>query len=85
MDENGKEIVQKPLETIPNEIRYNNTFKKKYGFDKFKKTNYVTPTCMRDFYEKYSKFKVTARKYFLENNTPSLAFIKSSDEEKNYS
>lgn len=37
---------------------------------------------MRDFYEKYSKFKVTARKYFLENNTPSLAFIKSSDEEK---
>ena len=82
VDENGKEIVQKPLETIPNEIRYNNTFKKKYGFDKFKKTNYVTPTCMRDFYEKYSKFKVTARKYFLENNTPSLAFIKSSDEEK---
>jgi hypothetical protein len=29
VDENGKEIVQKPLETIPNEIRYNNTFKKK--------------------------------------------------------
>ena len=79
MDEAGKE---RPIESVPNEIRYNNVFKKNYGFDKFKKTNYVAPTCMRDFYDKYSKFNTTARKYFLENNTPSLAFIKSSDEEK---
>ena len=82
IDENGKETIQKPVDTVPNEIRYNNAFKKKYGFDKFKKTNYIAPSCMRDFYEKYAKFNVTARKYFLENNTPSLAFIKSSDEEK---
>ena len=69
------------LETLPSEIRYN-SIKKKYGFNKFRNTNYVAPNCMKDFYDKYSKFNTIARKYFYDNNTPSLAFIKSSNEEK---
>ena len=72
---------RKQTETLPSEIRYS-SFKKKYGFNKFRRTNYVAPTCMRDFFDKYSKFNTISRKYFLENNTPSLAFIKSSNEEK---
>ena len=68
-------------ETLSNESRAL-SIKNKYGFNIFKKTNYATPSCMRDFYEKYSKFGTISRKYFLENNTPSLAFIKSSNEKK---
>ena len=79
--EKGKKEANKRTETISNDTKFT-LMKKKYGFDKFKKTNYVSPSCMKDFYDKYSKFNVTSRKYFLENVTPTLAFIKSSNEEK---
>ena len=79
--EKGKKETNKRTETISSDSKFN-FMKKKYGFDKFKKTNYVSPSCMKDFYDKYSKFNVTSRKYFLENVTPTLAFIKSSNEEK---
>ena len=79
--EKGKKETNKRSETLSNDTKFN-FMKKKYGFDKFKKTNYVSPSCMKDFYDKYSKFNVTSRKYFLENVTPTLAFIKSSNEEK---
>ena len=67
--------------TLSNESR-RLSIKNKYGFNIFKKTNYATPSCMRDFYEKYSQYNTISRKYILENNTPSLAFIKSSNEER---
>ena len=56
--------------------------KSRYGFNKFKKSNYVTTTCMKEFYVKYSNFNNFSRKYFVENDTPLLAFIKSSNDEK---
>ena len=67
--------------TISNDSRHL-SIKNKFGLNIFKKTNYVTPSCMRDFYEKYSNYNTLSRKYILQNNTPSLAFIKSSNEKK---
>ena len=56
--------------------------KSRYGFNKFKQSNYVTSSCMKEFYVKYSNFNKFSRKYFVENDTPLLAFIKSSNDEK---
>ena len=56
--------------------------KKKNGFYQFGNTNYSTETCMKDFYNKYQKFRVLNRKEPLNKFTPSFAFIKSSNEEK---
>ena len=56
--------------------------KSRYGFNKFKQSNYVTSSCMRDFYVKYSNYNIFSRKYFVETDTPLLAFIKSTNEEK---
>ena len=56
--------------------------KTKYGINKFKQSNYVTSSCMKEFYVKYSNFNTFSRKYFIENNTPLLAFIKSTNDEK---
>ena len=72
---------EKPSGTLSNDSRHLSV-KARYGFNPFEQTNYVTPICMRDFYEKYSKYNTISRKYILDNNTPSLAFIKSSNEEK---
>ena len=52
------------------------------GFDEFNRTNYVSPNCMLEFYNKYSKYDSLYRKYPLKNKTPSWAFIESSNEEK---
>ena len=73
---------EKVNETLSNEGR-RSSIKNKYGLNLFKKTKYVDPTCMRDFFDKYSKFNAVSRKYILKNDTPSLAFIKSSNEKKN--
>ena len=54
----------------------------RYGFNKFKQSNYVTSSCMKDFYVKYSNFKNFSRKYVVESDTPLLAFIKSSNDKK---
>ena len=48
----------------------------------FNKTNYNNQTCMHEFYNKYSQFNNMYRKYYLNSCTPSLAFIKSSNEAK---
>ena len=56
--------------------------KSRYGFNKFKQSNYVTSSCMKEFYVKYSNFNKFSRKYVVESDTPLLAFIKSSNEEK---
>ena len=72
---------EKVNETLSNEGR-SSSIKNKYGLNLFKKTKYVDPTCMRDFFDKYSKFNAVSRKYILKNDTPSLAFIKSSNEKK---
>ena len=56
--------------------------KSRYGFNKFKQSNYVTTSCMKEFYVKYSNFNNFSRKYVVENDTPLLAFIKSSNDEK---
>ena len=71
----------KRMETISNETR-SLSIKTKYGLNLFKKTKYVAPTCMKEFFDKYSKFNSISRKYILKNDTPSLAFIKSSNEKK---
>ena len=54
----------------------------RYGLNKFKQSNYVTSSCMKDFYVKYSNFNKFSRKYIVENDTPLLAFIKSSNDKK---
>lgn len=48
----------------------------------FKKTKNFSPDAMKEFYTKYQKFKIHNRKNPMEINTPSLAFIKSSEKEK---
>ena len=80
-DNNIDNVDEKQVGTLSNESRHL-AVKARYGFNPFKQTTYVTPLCMRDFYEKYSKYNTISRKYILENDTPSLAFIKSSNEEK---
>ena len=52
------------------------------GFEKFNATNYVTQSCMTEFFHKYSKFNTLYRKHPLEKLTPTWAFIKASKEEK---
>ena len=53
-----------------------------YGYNKFKQSNYVTSSCMKDFYVKYSNFNNFSRKYVVQSDTPLLAFIKSSNDKK---
>ena len=52
------------------------------GFEEFNSTKYVSPSCMIEFYNKYSKYDSLYRKYPLKNTTPSWAFIQASNEEK---
>ena len=56
--------------------------KGKYGFEQFSKTSYVNENCMKEFYNKYQKFRVINRKSPIQKYTPSFAFIQSSNEEK---
>ena len=56
--------------------------KPKYGFAQFNRTNYVTASCMKEFYNKYSQYNTLMRKHPIEKYTPSLAFIKSTNEQK---
>ena len=56
--------------------------KDKSGFEKFAETNYINQQCMKEFYNKYSKFDSLCRKHPLKNLTPSWAFIKSSNEQR---
>ena len=72
---------EKRNETLSNESN-ELSIKTKYGLNLFRKTKYTSPRCMRDFFEKYSNFNTNSRKYNLKNDTPSMAFIKSSNEEK---
>ena len=83
--EEKKEEPQNEIEyDLENETLTSESFaqKSKYGFNKFKQSNYVTSSCMRDFYVKYSNYNIFSRKYFVESDTPLLAFIKSTNEEK---
>ena len=74
-----KEILKPQLPKLSKSSYFQ---KNKYGFNKFHKTIYSTESCMRDFFNKYSQFNTIYRKHPLNNCTPSLAFIKSSNEEK---
>ena len=56
--------------------------KPKYGFEQFNKTSYVNSSCMKEFYNKYSQYNTLKRKHIIKNNTPSWAFIKSTNEQK---
>ena len=56
--------------------------KEKNGFGQFNQTNYISQSCMKEYYKKYSKYNNLIRKHPLSNCTPSWAFIKSSNEEK---
>ena len=58
------------------------TKKPKYGFEQFNKTSYSNYSCMKEFYDKYSKYNTLIRKYVIKNNTPSWAFIKSTKDQK---
>ena len=83
---------QQPLETEPgtNELNKNKlpslnlsyNQAEKSGFEQFNQTKYVSQACMREFFNKYSKYSSLARKHPLNNFTPSWAFIKSANEEK---
>ena len=87
-----EEWGQKPLETEPNKRelnkvkmpRLNLSYSKneKTGFEQFNETKYVNQGCMKEFFNKYSKYDSLSRKHPLNNFTPSWAFIKSSTEEK---
>ena len=65
-----------------NELKPISLKRHKYGFNQFVNTNYSTETCMKDFYNKFQKFRILNRKEPLNKFTPSFAFIKSSNEEK---
>ena len=54
----------------------------KYGFDQFNRTSYVTHSCMKEFFDKYSQYNTLTRKHPIEAYTPSWAFIKSTRDEK---
>ena len=54
---------------------------KKFGFEKYKKTKYTGEKSMKEFYMKYAEFNNLFRKYEIKF-TPSIAFIKSTSEEK---
>ena len=54
----------------------------KYGFEQFNKTSYVNPSCMKEFYEKYSQYNTLVRKHPIKKFTPSWAFIKSTNDQK---
>ena len=54
----------------------------KYGFEQFNKTSYVNPSCMKEFYDKYSKYNTLVRKHPIKKFTPSWAFIKSTNDQK---
>ena len=56
--------------------------KPKYGFEQFNKTSYVNNSCMKEFFNKYSQYNTLKRKHIIKNNTPSWAFIKSTNEQK---
>ena len=58
------------------------TKKDKTGFEQFNATKYVNQSCMKEFFNKYSKYDHLSRQYSLNNLTPSWAFIKSCKEEK---
>ena len=87
-----EESMQGPLETEVKKDDINNikiprinlsySKKDKNGFERFDKTNYVNQSCMKEFFNKYSKYHSLSRKHPLNNYTPSWAFIKSSTEEK---
>jgi len=71
-----KDLVDKPSLSIP-KIK-----KSKYGFSQFNKTNYVSHSSMKEFYNKFASYNSLKRKYPKGRNTPSWAFIKSTTEEK---
>ena len=54
----------------------------KYGFEQFNKTSYVNPSCMKEFYDKYSQYNTLVRKHPIKKFTPSWAFIKSTNDQK---
>ena len=71
-----KEPIGKISLSIPQEK------KSKYGFKQFNKTNYVSHSSMKEFYNKFSQYNSLKRKYPTNHNTPSWAFIRSATEEK---
>ena len=54
----------------------------KYGFEQLNKTSYVNPSCMKEFYDKYSQYNTLVRKHPIKKFTPSWAFIKSTNDQK---
>ena len=58
------------------------TKKPKYGFEQFSHTAYVNKSCMKEFYDKYSKYNSLMRKHIINKYTPSWAFIKSTKDQK---
>ena len=63
-------------------INLSYTKREKNGFEQFNETKYVNQSCMREFFNKYSKFNTLSRKHPLKKITPSWAFIKTSNEQK---
>ena len=66
------EVVKQKFNTITNSD----------GYDDFGDTKYVNPSCMLEFYKKYSSFDALYRKYLNIKKTPSWSFIQSSTKEK---
>ena len=85
-----EESNKKPFETdiqkteVVKMPRINLSYSKKErnGFGQFNQTNYISQSCMKEFYKKYSKYNSLSRKHPLKNYTPSWAFIKSCNEER---
>ena len=51
-------------------------------FTGLKRTNYIDKAGMKEFYGKYANYNQISRKYYVKKDTPSLAFIKASTDEK---
>jgi len=82
-ESNASSVIQKIRDEYGNENeKMPVQVDKRYGFAQFRDTNYIEKNCMKEFFNKYQKFKILNRKQPIEKITPSFAFIKSSNEEK---
>ena len=82
-ESNASSVIQKIRDEFGNENeKMPVQVDKRYGFAQFRDTNYIEKNCMKEFFNKYQKFKILNRKQPIEKITPSFDFIKSSNEEK---
>ena len=80
--ETDTKITKEMLDTPSLTLTLPNKKKPKYGFQQFNRTNYVSKSSMKEFYNKFAQYNTLRRKYPKGIKTPSWAFIRTTTEEK---